>query len=56
MSPVPSAFQRVINPWQTPREIARAVKFIEAMIKASKLDVHALLRLNDPPRDWRRPS
>lgn len=48
-------YQRLINPWQTDREIGRAIKTIEAMLKGKSEDERrALLGLDDPPRWWPR--
>lgn len=48
-----SKYHQVINPWQTPREIKRATKFIDAMLKGkSPEECRQLLRLDEPPRFW----
>lgn len=48
-----SKYHQVINPWQTAKEIQRAAKFIEAMLKSkSDVECRQLLRLDAPPRFW----
>lgn len=48
-------YQRVINPWQTPRELQLAVRFIERMLKGkSETERRELLRLDEPMRHWPR--
>lgn len=55
MNTVPYKYRNVINPWQTPKEIRLAIKFITKMLRRiniSEEDALLLLRTNQPDRKW----
>jgi hypothetical protein len=55
MNPVPWKYRNVVNPWQSPKEIRLATRFIDRMVKRFKLSGHeelALLRAEQPDRRW----
>lgn len=53
MNGVPYPYQNVINPWQRPREIKLAIKFINQMLKHwPEPDALKLLRADEPAREW----
>lgn len=53
MNRVPADYQRIINPWQTDREILLQSKFVEKVLKGkSQTERDVLLRLDDPERNW----
>lgn len=59
--PVPWYYRNVINPWQTPKEIKLAVKFVQAMQMADpkhpptdQIYWFGLFRTYDIDREWTR--
>jgi hypothetical protein len=56
MNEVPDRYQNVINPWMNQKEIAKAIVFIDKILKKLPIEEHnELLGLSRPKRDWSKP-